>query len=257
MALVPNAATPGGMPVKRVRKAYEQVADQLRELILAGELRPGMRLPTEVMLAREFGVSRATIREALRVLAAHRLIETSKGTGGGSFVTLPSVDHISEFLHANINLLTASQEVSLDEFLEVRELLEVPAARLAAERRDPELLHRLDAATPEGKLGLTESEQFGYNKEFHSVVVEASGNTLLYVAAQPIFTVLQTALQRTDLGPAFHEQVHADHLRIGAAITSGNASAAEREMREHLAFLRPEYERVWRHARHRAEDAAG
>ena len=56
---------------------------------------------------------------------------------------------------------------------------------MAAERRDPEMLHRLDASTPEGKLGLNESEQFGYNKEFHSVVVEASTNLTNW---QPIWT---------------------------------------------------------------------
>ena len=89
---------PGPVPVRRVRKAYEQVADQLRELIMTGELAPGERLPNEALLAREFGVSRATVREALRVLAAQNLLRTAKGAGGGSYVTIPTVDHISEFL---------------------------------------------------------------------------------------------------------------------------------------------------------------
>ena len=53
------------MPVRRVRKAYEQVNDQLRELIVSGELSPGERLPNEAVLAREFGVSRATVRDAM------------------------------------------------------------------------------------------------------------------------------------------------------------------------------------------------
>ena len=123
------------VPVRRVRKAYEQVADQLRELIVTGEIRPAQKLPNEATLARDFGVSRATIREALRVLATQHLIRTSKGTAGGSFVTLPTVDHISDFLSANISLLGQTENVSLDEFLELRELLEVPAARLAARRR--------------------------------------------------------------------------------------------------------------------------
>ena len=84
------------------------------------------------MLAREFGVSRATVREALRILAAQNLIRTTKGAGGGSYVTLPTVDHISEFLRGNLNLLSEAEHVSLEELLEVRELVEVPAARLAA-----------------------------------------------------------------------------------------------------------------------------
>jgi GntR family transcriptional repressor for pyruvate dehydrogenase complex len=86
------------VPLRRVRKSYEQVADQLRDLIVRGQLRQGGRLPPEATLARELGVSRATVREALRLLAAQGLIRTAKGSGGGSFVTLPTVDHISESL---------------------------------------------------------------------------------------------------------------------------------------------------------------
>ena len=108
----PGAALPAG-PVRRVRKAYEQVYDQLRDWIIRGDLSRGARLPSEAVLAREFGVSRGTVREALRVLAAQNLIRTAKGAGGGSFVTLPTVDHISTFLHANISLLSESDDVTL------------------------------------------------------------------------------------------------------------------------------------------------
>ena len=153
----------GTMPVRRVRKAYEQVADQLRELIVSGELARGERLPNENTLAHEFGVSRATVREALRLLAAQNLIRTAKGAGGGSYVTLPSVDHISEFLHASINLLTEAQDVTLEEFLEARELLEVPAARLAAERRSSHDLDLLREAIPREPLKLATQEQLVYN----------------------------------------------------------------------------------------------
>ena len=133
--------------MRRVRKAYEQVYDQLRDWIMRGELSRGARLPNEAVLAREFGVSRGTVREALRVLAAQNLIRTAKGAGGGSFVTLPTVDHISTFLHANISLLSESDDVTLREFLEARELLEVFAARRCAERRT-RVGHRPTARRP-------------------------------------------------------------------------------------------------------------
>jgi DNA-binding FadR family transcriptional regulator len=238
----------GAMPVHRVRKAYEQVADQLRELIVGGELSRGERLPNENTLAREFGVSRATVREALRLLTAQNLIRTAKGAGGGSYVTLPSVDHISEFLHASINLLTEAQDVSLEEFLEARELLEVPAARLAAERRSGGDLQLLRAAIPSEPLRLGTQEQFVYNKEFHSVIIEACGNTLLAIAAQPVFTVLQTNLARSTLGRRFHRSINEHHRAIVAAIEGGDANAAGEEMLSHLEFLRPFYEKAWRHA---------
>jgi len=75
----PDEAPQRGVAVRRVLKAYEQIAEQLRDLILGGRLSPGERLPTEAMLAKQFGVSRATVRESLRVLTAQNLIRTAKG----------------------------------------------------------------------------------------------------------------------------------------------------------------------------------
>lgn len=224
-------------------KAYERVAGQLREQIADGELPRGTRLPNETVLAEEHGVSRATVREALRLLAAQNLIRTAKGAGGGSFVTLPSAGHLSESLRSGLSFLTEAQDVSLEELLEARELLEVPAARLAAQRRLADDVERLRATIPSGVGG--PQEEFSYNEEFHSVVLEASGNALLVIAAQPIFTVLQTHLARSTLARRFYRAVHGHHRLIAAAVEEGDARAAEREMRDHLEFLRPFYERAW------------
>lgn len=128
-------------------------------------------------------------------------------------------------------------------------LLEVPAARLAAERRSEESLARLEAAVPEELLSLGTHDQFAFNRNFHTTVLEACGNKLLYVSAQPIFSVLQRALQRSNLSTTFHRSIDESHRRITAAIAAGDADVAEREMREHLEHLRPEYERTWRLAR--------
>jgi DNA-binding FadR family transcriptional regulator len=227
-------------------KAYEQVAARLRERIHDGALRRGARLPNETVLASEFGVSRATVREALRLLAAQDLIRTAKGAGGGSFVTLPSVGHISESLRSGIGLLASAEDVTLEELLEARELLEVPAARLAAQRRSEQDLERLREAIPDEPLRLGTSEQFVYNRDFHSVVIDTSRNTLLSIAAQPVFSVLQTHLARSRLGAAFHRAVNEHHLAITAAIRAGRPQAAAREMHAHLEFLRPYYEQAWR-----------
>ncbi len=196
------------------------------------------------MLAEEHGVSRATVREALRLLAAQNLIRTAKGAGGGSYVTQPSVDHLSESLRSGINLLAEAHDVTLEELLEARELLEVPAARLAAERRREEDVDRLRATIPAGIGG--PQEEFTYNEEFHSIVLEASQNPLLVIAAQPIFLVLQTNLARSTLAQPFYRAVHDHHRVIAAAIEAGEPRAAEREMRDHLQFLRPFYEQAWR-----------
>ena len=233
--------------VRRVRKAYEQVADQLRELIVTGNLARGERLPNETVLAREFGVSRATVREALRLLAARSLVRTAKGAGGGTYVTVPSVDHVSEFLNASLNLLTAAEHVTLEELLEAREALEVPAARLAALRRTGLHVDCLHAAIPDDPASLAPQEQFVYNSGFHTAIIEACGNSLLLMAAQPIFSILQTNFARSSLGARFHQAINEQHRRIAGAIEAGDARTSEREMRSHLAYIRPHYERTWQY----------
>lgn len=245
------ASSPSGsaaLSVHRVRKAYEQVADQLRELIVTGYLTAGERLPNETALAKEFGVSRATVREALRILAAQRLILTAKGAGGGTYVSQPGFDVISDFLQANIDLLTEMSHITLEELLEAREHLEVHAARLAAERRSDDDLTRLHASVPGPEAELDAHDRFGLNINFHSVLMETSGNSLFYIAALPVFSVLQTRLARSQLGDAWHRDVSAQHADIVAAVEAGDGAAAAALMREHLAFIRPSYEAVWRHA---------
>ena len=230
-------------------KAYEEVAARLREEIQDHVLPAGARLPNEVLLAEQFGVSRATLREALRLLAAQNLIRTAKGAGGGSYVTVPSADNLSESLRSGLGLLTAAEDVTLEELLEVRELLEVPAAEIAARRRDDEHVDRLRAAIPGEPLRLGTQEQFVYNADFHSIVIEACGNTLLTIAAQPIFAVLQTHLARSRLGRKFHIAINEHHREIVGAIDAGNERAARDQMYEHLEFLRPYYEQAWRDVR--------
>jgi GntR family transcriptional repressor for pyruvate dehydrogenase complex len=142
--------------------------------------------------------------------------------------------------------MTSSADVTLEELLEVRELLEVPAARLAASRRSEEHLGRLRAAIPGRPLDLDTQEQFVHNADFHSTVIDASCNTLLSIAAEPVFAVLQTRLSRSRLGRKFHRGVNEHHREIAAAIESAEKQAAGELMHEHLAFLRPYYEQAWR-----------
>jgi DNA-binding FadR family transcriptional regulator len=232
-----------------VARAYEQVAAQLRERIHGGALPQGARLPNETVLATEFGVSRATVREALRLLAARDLIRTAKGAGGGSYVTLPSAGHISESLRSGIDLLASADDVTLQALLEARELLEVPAARLAAQRRGADAPEALRAAIPPRPGALGTRENFRHNRDFHALVLEACGNQLLAIAAQPIFDVLGTHLSRSGLGRGFHRDVNEHHRAIAAAIEAGDAEAAGAEMHRHLEFLRPYYEKAWRAVR--------
>ncbi|UGS38309.1 HTH-type transcriptional regulator LutR [Capillimicrobium parvum] len=218
--------------------------DQLRSQILSGELSSGHRLPPEVALASGFGVSRGTIREALRLLVAEGLIRTLKGATGGNFVTLPTVDHISEFMQRNIDLLSRTELVTLPEFLDARELIEVYAVRHVAERHTEAGLDALRATLAVESVS-TAHEKFLQNKEFHQILVDACGNTLLQIAAQPIFSILHTNLGRSKLTDEFPRRVCSEHRAMLDAISAGDADRAEALMRQHLADLALVYRQIW------------
>lgn len=242
------------LALRPVSSAHEQIADQLRDMIIRGEIGAEERLPTEAELVRGFSVSRATIREALRALAAQNLIRTKRGSQGGSYVATPTVEHISSLVSSSLSILTIAEHISLEEFLEARETLEIPAAGLAARRRTDHDLERLSTMIPRDLKTGDLNREFALNTSFHSVIFEAADNVLLSISAQPIFGVLDT---RSSLSPAkaFRTAINDQHQALAAAIDASNPRRAEQEMRSHLDFMRPWYEKMWPHALTIAERA--
>ena len=116
--------------------------------------------------------------------------------------------------------------MTLEELIEARKLLEVPAARLAAERRSEEHLDRLRESIPGEPLRLDTQEQFVYNAGLPLGPHRVLRNTLLYIAAQPVFSALQTNLARSPLGRRFHREINDHHRLITEAIEAADAQAA-------------------------------
>lgn len=225
----------------RWRPVYEDIAESLREQIAAGSIAHGKRLPTEAALAESFGVSRATIREALRLLAAQDLIRTDKGPLGGSYVTVPRFGHITETLRGSISALSLAEQVTVQDLLFVRAALEIPAASLAASRRRVQDVNRL-RDTMSGVRAEVATLQ---NRDFHTIVLEACGNVLLALAAQPIFAVLLANVDESKLTQRYKRAIRAQHRDIADAIDVGDSEAAAALMEHHLDFVGPHYERAW------------
>jgi DNA-binding FadR family transcriptional regulator len=230
------------MKVERIRKAYEQVADQLLDMINSGALKPGDRLPSEAELAADFGVSRTTVREAMRILATRNLIQTRKGMAGGHFIVEPTVGSISEFLVANYGLLTAANTVTLEHLLQAREMIEGPAAAIAARNRDDDDLARLRTALSDDIDAISDVEALAKFRNFHLYLLEATKNHLLVVAAVPIFTVLQSTVVRRRPTKQVIAELERDHKDIYAAVEARDAEAARRLMDEHLSYLRVNFQ---------------
>lgn len=232
----------------RNRPAYHQVADEIRSQIVTGEMIPGARLPAEAELSEMFGVSRSTVREALRVVASQSLVRTTRGVTGGTFVSTPEARETSDYLQTSLALMASAEDVDVAELLEARMILEAPAARLAAERRTEEHLEQLRGSIEEG-TGAAPGHGFEGNRSFHQVILEASGNRLLTVVTRPVFAVLQDRFLRDEAAPSFWNRVARDHRRILAAVEAGDSVTAEEEMRQHLLRLASTYRRIDRRDR--------
>src|SRR5579859_3627403 len=126
--------------------ASEQIARELRRYVEREGLRPGDRIGTEHELAREFGVSRPTLREGLRRLAGSHLIRVQKGRAGGVFVENTAGAGIGRHVSESIASMLECESVTLCELLETRMFLEVPLAGLAAERADAGTVAALTAS---------------------------------------------------------------------------------------------------------------
>src|SRR5262245_45558789 len=123
MEPTPSTAEP------KAKASYLVVAEKIRAMALDGTLPIGHRLPSESELCDVFGVSRTTLREALRILSTERLITTKRGVNGGSIISPLEPETLASLLQTSIGHLAASENCNVQELLEARELLEVPAAR--------------------------------------------------------------------------------------------------------------------------------
>jgi DNA-binding FadR family transcriptional regulator len=224
--------------------AYQRVADELRALILAGDLPPGDRLPSEPDLTVRFGVGRSTIREALRVLSSENLIETSRGIGGGSFVVPPQPEQVTNYLERSLSMLTVANLVTVDELLAAREMLEVPAARLAAANASAAQIDEIRDSLPSKPDRQDLAHMFECNLNFHLRILESSGNRLLEVMTRPLFTVMRTRFLRDAAPKRFWRKVASDHESIFGAVEASDSDRAGEQMRQHLAHLRTTYERI-------------
>jgi GntR family transcriptional regulator, transcriptional repressor for pyruvate dehydrogenase complex len=223
-----------------IRSASEQVAVAIQHHIQEEGLGPGDFLGREEDLAAEFGVSRPTLREALRLLASGNLIRASKGPGGGIFVARTAEQGISRSLSDAIAMMLETGAVTLDELLDARLLLEVPLAALAAREPDEETVARLRealereaGAEPEDTETLATSDA-----DIHRTLAAAAGNRVVQALTDWIFDVVQPSLIETLQPTEVRVRILEQHRTLVAAVERGDPAGAERAMSDHLRYLR-------------------
>lgn len=224
-----------------------QIAAKLRAAILEGRLRVDERLPTESELAARFGVSRPTIRESLKRLAAQNLVRSRRGPSGGTFVSQPNRAEARLSVANAASLLVSLGEWSLDDVAEARGELELACCRLAATRRTAAQLAALAAEVDcQRRAGLTDEEFCASDVRFHRTLVEAAHNAALDFVAAGILESLQPAVNMVVFRLRDRRRVATQHERIWRALVARNPAAATAALLAYLRDLRRQYRRVQR-----------
>jgi len=223
--------------------AYAVLANAIRKRIISGELQPGARLPTEAELRSQYGVGQSTVREAIRSLASQNLVHTTRGVTGGTFVSVPTIGHISAHIETGVTLLTAASAVTVDQLMEVRQLIEVPAAGVAAYRHTEAQLEELRATIfdPSGTIG---PETYEKNQGFHLVILRAANNPLLELVTAPVFRVLGSRFGRESAPEGFFTCVDEDHRALLDAFAGRDSITTMNLMRRHLDHLGDAYKQM-------------
>ena len=223
-------------------RLVDRVVSEVEEAIVSGAIEPESDLPAEKELARQLGVSRTVVREAVRMLAARGLVETRSGVGtkvrrlGPGQVTEP------------ISLLLRSYEqgVNFEDLHQVRSILEVEIAGLAAEKATETGVDNLRTIMDNMERSRGNAIDFAaHDADFHGALAEATCNPLLGLLSDTVRQLLKDylVLVTPHLDPDKH--VLPFHYRIVDQVAARNPNGAREAMREHLAQIRKNHERAF------------
>ena len=221
-----------GLGRMQIPKSSDVLAGRLRDLIVEGELAEGQLLPSERALVEQTGLSRATVREALRILEVQGFLNIRAGRNGGSTVLRPDGRSVT----GSVEAFVRSSGLNLGSLLETREILEPHCAELAASRRDHGALAALDEGNARMAAALEDTPDYlAANLAWHLAVAEASGNVLLAAFMKAIGAAIASATADVtfDSIDVRRTAVRA-HERVTEAIRNGDAAAARRRMTRHV-----------------------
>lgn len=220
----------------------KQIAENIREAIINGSLKVDERLPTEEELAARFKVSRPTIREALKRLAAQHLIRSRRGPTGGTFVNRPSQDEVRLNLTSAMTLLVGMGEFDLADIAETRQGLETLCCRLAAERRKEAHLVALAAELDiQRDPELSGVDFCASDVRFHRVLADATDNALLKFIMLTVIDALQPVANLVVYKFRERQRLVSQHQRIITALQAHDADSAIAALTEQIADLRDKY----------------
>ena len=227
-----RAATDGLFNRVNPGRASEMIVDQVKLLIRDGSLKPGDRLPAERELGERFGVSRVTVREALRGLEANGMVTIKVGARGGAFVTAPTSARLSEGI---IDLLALSA-LTDKEVTEARQVFELGIIPMVCERATEEDIGDLLEICDRGDAALEKgSYPMALSAEFHTRVARASHNAAISMLAESFHGPTLRSLQHVKADhPEMGIRGNREHRQFVVAIKKRDVEKATAVMRTHI-----------------------
>ncbi len=200
------------------RELSVQIAEAIREAIVSGQLIVDERLPSESELAEKFGVSRPTVREALKRLAAQNLIRTQRGAAGGAFVNRLSYEDAHAQQITTSTLLLSMNHVDFDTACQARFALERACATLAAANRTEDDLAKMNAEIArQGQPGLCDEGFCASDVAFHRALVDAAQNPVLSYHLAGAVEAMQPLMNMITYTARSRASILALHRRIAGA----------------------------------------
>ena len=220
----------------------KQIAEQIRDSIMDGRLQVNDRLPTEEELAVQFNVSRPTIREALKRLAAQHLIRSRRGPTGGTFVNRPSLTELSANLSSSTTLMVLLGEFGLTDIIEARHEMERLCARFAAERitdeQISEIKNELNVQLDEN---ITDVEFCASDIRYHRTLANASGNPVLRFLMTAVIEALQPVENMIIFRFRERAAIIDQHKKLVTALEDRDSDAACLAIDSQMEYLRDRF----------------
>jgi GntR family transcriptional regulator, transcriptional repressor for pyruvate dehydrogenase complex len=207
----------------------EQIAERIISMIKEQQLKPGDLLPPERELAETMGVSRPSLREALRALSIMNIIENRQGSG--TYVASLEPERLIEHL----DIVFSLDDSTFQELFEARRIIELGIAGLAAEMCRPEDELELNAIHLKSVESVNDSKTFmDSDLELHNKILQITRNPILSLFMRSVTKLSIMSRKRTNEYPDVRQQTVLDHSKIIQAIVSHNSEEAKNAMKEHL-----------------------
>jgi len=214
-----------------------QIAQAIRDAIVEGRMIVDERLPSEAELAEQFDVSRPTVREALKRLAAQSLIRTQRGAFGGAFVNRLSYEEAYGQQITTSTLLLSMNAVSFETACEARYALERACAPLAATRRTPDHLATMRAEIHrQSQPGLSDESFCASDVDFHRALVDAADNPVLSYQLAGAVEAMQPLMNMITFTARSRGEIVGIHTRIADALEAHEAARADEALRALEAY---------------------